>query len=73
MVDVVAVHQRRDPVPGHQRGTEQDAQRAAEIRVIAGVQPARAIQQALFRGGEVGADEQQQRGREQRDDDDGQD
>ena len=60
-------------VAGDQRRPEQDAQRAAEVRVAAGVQPARTVQQALLGGGEIRADPQDERGDEQGGEDDGDD
>jgi hypothetical protein len=64
-IDLRAVDQRRDLVPGHERRAEQDAERAPEIRVATGVQPARTVEQALFGGGEIRADPKHECGDEQ--------
>ena len=57
-------------LPGHQRRPEQNAERAAEVRIAAGVQPARTVEQALFGGGEIRADPQHEGGDEQGGEDD---
>ena len=69
-IDLRAVDQRRDLVAGEQRRAQQDAQRAAEVRITAGVQAPRAIEQPLFGGGEIRADPQHERGDEQGGEDD---
>ena len=69
-IDLRAIDQRGDLVAGDQRRPEQDAERAAEVRIAAGVQPARAIEQALFGGGEIRADPQHEGGDEQGGEDD---
>ena len=69
-IDLRAVDQRRDLVAGEQWRAQQDAQRAAEVRITAGVQAARTIEQPLFGGGEIRADPQHERGDEQGGEDD---
>jgi len=72
-IDLRAVDERGDVVAGHQRRPEQDAERAAEIRIAAGVETARPVEQTFFGRGEIRAYPDHERGDEQGCEDDGDD
>jgi hypothetical protein len=72
-VDLLAVHERRDAVARDQRGTQEDAERTAEVRVGARIEAARAVQQPLLGGREVCAERDHQCRDQQGDEDYGED